>query len=80
MLLQVFDNDLFSARIILIFTEFYLTAANTRVQIVAGQNQYGDNPNPQHEDDERTDGAVKHVVAREVGNVNIEAFRSQDKK
>ena len=76
---QVLDDDFLSAGGILSRAQFHGLATYTRVQVIACQNQNGDDPNPKQENDKRADGAIKHIIAREVGDIGIESHGAQNK-
>ena len=80
MLFQVLDDDFTLANLVLGITQLVVSATDARIQVIACQNQDGDNPYPEHEDDECADGAVQHIVAGEVGNVGVETHRTQYKQ
>ena len=80
MLPQVIDDDLLAARLILGRAQLPGLAADARVQVVAGQNQDSNDPNPKQENDECADGAIQHVVARKVGNVRVKGYRAKNEE
>lgn len=78
--LEVLNDDFAAEVFVFVGTLFVGIAADARIQVVASQNQDGNDPDPHHQDDERADGAIKHIVARKIGDINVEPDRAKDEK